>query len=231
MRIVRIGLDAAPGVLPALADFYGQRLALDVARRGGSLLVGAGATEIVFDAAPDGAEPFYHFALRVPRDRFDAARSWAEQRAGLLADHDTGRTTFRFDSWNADACYFEDPAGNIVELIAHHELPEESDAAGPFDGRELIGVCEVGVVVSDIAAAARPLIDAGVELWDGTLDRPDGLAFMGGRDGVLILSREGRPWMPTTRSARRHRVEVATGAPERVRVALDDAGRVGVTLR
>ena len=35
---------------------------------------------------------------------------------------------------------------------------------------------------------AAALEAVGIELWSGTLAEPGGLAFMGGRDGVLILS-------------------------------------------
>ena len=222
-------LGASARALPELARFYGGRLELEVLERDGSVEVGFGATRVAFVA--DDGEPFHHFAVRVPRNRFAAARAWIEERAGLLAEPDTGETTFRFERWNADACYFEDPAGNVVELIAHHELSDESSSTGAFEARELLGVCEVGLVGADVRAMARPLLDVGVELWDGTLDDPDGLAFMGGRDGVLILAREGRPWMPTTRPARCNRVEVATDAPERLHVSLDDAGGVVVTRR
>ena len=43
-----------------------------------------------------------------------------------MADEGSGETTFPFESWNAEACYALDPGDNIVELIAHHELPDES---------------------------------------------------------------------------------------------------------
>jgi hypothetical protein len=50
-------------------------------------------------------------------------------------------------------------------------------------------------------------VTLGIPLWDGTVDEPGRLAFMGDREGVLILSPEGRGWMPTGRSAEEHPVE------------------------
>jgi len=128
------------------------------------------------------------------------------KRAELLPDAETGRTTFDFTFWNAEACYVHDPCGNIVELIAHHELPEESPGDGGFDGRELIGVCELGAPGPDVPAMAQDLGSLGIELWDGTVDEPGRLAFMGGRDGVLILAPLGRAWLPTGRPAEPHPV-------------------------
>lgn len=49
--------------------------------------------------------PFYHFALRVPRNRLAMARDWLARHAELLPDEDSGETTFHFDNWNAEACY------------------------------------------------------------------------------------------------------------------------------
>jgi hypothetical protein len=118
----------------------------------------------------------------------------------------------RFDNWNADACYVEDPAGNIVELIAHGDLPEEG-TEGPFAANELLGVCELGLVGPDLAAMATALHEIGIELWDGSLESGR-LAFMGGREGVLILCPAGRGWMPTGRPAEPHSVE-ATVAGQR----------------
>ena len=133
-------------------------------------------------------------------------------------------------AWNAEACYALDPGDNIVELIAHHELPEESPEEGPFSGAELLGVCEVGLVVPDQREAARALEPLGIGLWDGTLDVPERLAFMGGRDGVLILTRPGRGWMPTGRPAEMHPVEAVVADPRGVEVTLPGTGHVVRTI-
>ena len=64
-------------------------------------------------------------------------------------------------------------------------------------------------------ATADALEPLGIGLWDGTLEEPGRLAFMGGRDGVLILSQPGRGWMPTGRAAEVWAAEVtAAGARE-----------------
>ena len=75
--------------------------------------------------------PFYHFALLVPGDRFDAALAWARERVELLPDRETGEVVFDFTNWDARAVYFHDPAGNIVELIAHRGIGE-GGVTGPF---------------------------------------------------------------------------------------------------
>ena len=179
MKILRARLQTAAGSADALREFWGDR-------------VGDTALEL----EPVQGRPFYHFALRVPRNRFPEAKEWLASRSPLLPGRD-GETTFEFDFWNAQACYALDPGDNIAELIAHRELPDESPVEGPFTESELLGMCELGVVGPDPRAMAAALEPLGIGLWSGTLDEPGGLAFMGGRDGVLILSEPGRGWMPT----------------------------------
>jgi hypothetical protein len=207
VHFLHVKLDAAEARVAALRRFYVGELGLPDARDGGTNpMVKVGTTVIEFTPVGRG-RPFYHFALRVPRNRFPAAREWLAGRTELLRDGQSGETTFRFDNWNADACYAHDPCGNIVELIAHHELPEESPEGTAFGAGELLGVCELGLVGADVGKMAGALVTLGIPLWDGSVDEPGRLAFMGGREGVLILSPEGRGWMPTGRAAEPHRVE------------------------
>jgi catechol 2,3-dioxygenase-like lactoylglutathione lyase family enzyme len=207
MQILNLKLEAAEARVGELWRFYAEELGFPEIRSGGTpLVLGFGRTVIEF--RPVGRRrPFDHFALRVPRNRFTAAREWLAKRTELLPDVESGSTEFRFDNWNADACYALDPCGNIIELIAHHELPEEGPEGIPFSANELLGVCELGLVGADTRKMASALVTLGIPLWDGTVDEPGRLAFMGDREGALILSPEGRGWMPTGRAAERHPVE------------------------
>jgi hypothetical protein len=212
MLILRVRLRIAATNGRALERFYTHELGLPAGASDSPYTFTAGSTVIEFEPVTSG-RPFYHFALRVPRNRFAAARDWLASRTELLPDRGTGERTFRFEAWNAEACYALDPGDNIVELIAHHKLPEESPEDGPFGAGELLGVCELGLIGPDTRAMAAALEPLGIGLWDGTLDELGRLAFMGGRDGVLILSRPGRGWMPTGRPAEMHPVDVVVAGP------------------
>jgi len=216
VRFVRVILEADESKADALRDFYAG--ALGLANAGPSTFQ-VGATTLEFRPAVQG-EPFYHFALRVPRNRFDAAQTWLGAHAALLPDEETGDTRFDFTFWNAEACYVHDPCGNIVELIAHHELPEETAGDGPFEGGELLGVCELGAAGDDIPAMAQALDALGIELWDGTIDEPGRLAFMGGRDGVLILAPLSRGWLPTGRPSEPWPVEAVVAGERDAEIVL-----------
>jgi hypothetical protein len=172
--------------------FYGGELGLPLERDA----IVVGETTLRFE--PSEGEPFYHFALLVPGDRFDAALPWAGERVELLTD------VVDFEPWDGRAVYFHDPAGNIVELIAHRGL-EENGRRGAFSAEELVGFSELGIV-GDQSARLEELESLGLELWDGSV-RPDRLAFVGERGRTLILAPVGRGWMPTGRPAEAHPVE------------------------
>lgn len=211
VKFLRVTLDAPAERLGALREFYGD--ALELRPRAGSsekAAFGVGETELEFRRSERSA--FYHFALLVPGDRFDAAHRWAASLARLLVDDESGADTFVFDSWRALASYFEDPAGNIVELIAHRGL-ERTGAAGDFHGSELVGVSELGLV-GDPRALARTLASAAqLHVWDGTLDEPGQLAFVGEPGRTLILTPVGRGWLPTGRPSEPHPLDVAIAGP------------------
>ena len=177
-----------------LRGFYGDGLGLPI--DGEAIVVGE--TRLHFEIE-EGSAAFYHFALLVPGDRFDAALEWAQERVELLGD------VFEFENWDAEAVYFHDPAGSIVELIAHHGL-EENGRDGPFAADELVGFSELGIV-GDRSRLLRQLETEGLELWSGTVDEPDRLAFVGEKGRTLILAPPGRGWLPTDRPAEPHRVD------------------------
>ena len=194
MEISSARLGAPSKLLAALDEFYAP----------------FGPTGLEFVAA--AGEPFYHFAFLVPGDRFDAAFDWAHARYGLFPRQD-GELVFDFSFWDALACYFEDPAGSIVELIAHRGL-EENGGSGPFSGDELLGLSEVGLV-GDVPAMARALEELDLRVWSGSADDPGGLAFVGEKARTLILCPVGRGWLPIDRRAEPHPVDVTlSGTPE-----------------
>jgi catechol 2,3-dioxygenase-like lactoylglutathione lyase family enzyme len=209
-RTRAVRLDAPRELFSALADFYCDGLGLEALDRSPSLLAArVGATRLDFRAAPPAALPFYHFAILVPGNRFTAARDWIEERADLLPDPETGETTFDFDNWNALACYCHDPVGNIVELIAVRGLGATGSPDEPFDSRDLLAVAEIGLVGPDTAAMAETLArEAGIHIWDGTVDEPGRLAFAGELGSTVILCPIGRGWLPTGRPAEVHPLEI-----------------------
>jgi hypothetical protein len=127
---------------------------------------------------------------------------------------------FEFENWSARACYFHDPAGNIVELIAHRGIGE-TGARGPFAGDELLGLSELGLVGDPATMAAELERLLGLRLWAGSAEVEGRLGFVGEQARTLILSPAGRGWLPTGRWAEPHPVEVVLSGPEEREAVLE----------
>jgi hypothetical protein len=226
-EIREVRLRAPAAVLPALADYYVDGLGFTRAPATPEVAIDVGRSRLSFVAASAGTEPFYHFAFLAPGDRFRQAQTWFGARAELLPGGSDGKTTFPFERWDALACYALDPAGNIVEVISHAGLAC-SGRTGAFEAGELVGLSEVGLVLERPAEAVEALAAAGVPLWDGGVEGPTDLGFVGSKARTLILSGPGRGWLPTGRPAEFHAldVEIETPVGDPVRVSVDDRGAV-----
>ncbi|MGA9857862.1 MAG: hypothetical protein WBQ18_08355 [Solirubrobacteraceae bacterium] len=215
LRITAAEVAADGADIAALRRFYVEQLGFAPAAGSGERLaagerlalnVGDGVLRFAAHQAPE--RPFHHFALLVPGDRQPAARDWITAEVPLLTRPGQTSTVFAFRDWDAEACYFHDPAGNIVELIAHHGRAE-SGRSGRFSAAELLGISEVGLVVTDLSAAGERLLAAGVEMWSGSLAGADALGFFGRQAHTLILCAPTRPWLPTGRPAQSHAITAA----------------------
>jgi catechol 2,3-dioxygenase-like lactoylglutathione lyase family enzyme len=187
MELVEIRLASAE--LEAQRSLYGEVLGLAVGATAGALAVGVGATRLVLAA---GSSSPQHFAIRIPSAAHADALVWLGARVQLLRDGE-GESRFAFPDWNADAAYFRDADANVVELIAHHDLPEPYEP--PFGPASMLGVCEVGVPVDDVGAYLDSLERrTGARRWSG-----DAVTFAaaGDKRGSLIVVRHGRAWYPT----------------------------------
>jgi catechol 2,3-dioxygenase-like lactoylglutathione lyase family enzyme len=195
VELVEIRLASAnPEAQRAL---YGAALGLEVSGGADILAVQIGATRLVFEAGPPSPQ---HFAARIPSAAYADALVWLAERVELLTGADGGRA-FAFPDWNADAAYFRDPDRNVVELIAHHDLPDPYRP--PFGPGSMLGVCEVGVPTDDVGAYLESLERrTGARRWSG-----DGASFAaaGDKRGSLIVVSRGRVWYPTSDA------EAATG--------------------
>src|SRR5947208_12410262 len=98
-----------------------------------------------------------------------SALDWIGRLAEVLPDPETAEVVFDFQSWDGQACYFHDPAGNIVELTAHRAIGA-TDATGPFAGSELLGFSELGLVGNTPAMARVLGMELQLQMWQGTVE-------------------------------------------------------------
>jgi catechol 2,3-dioxygenase-like lactoylglutathione lyase family enzyme len=183
---------------PNLADltpFYTQVLELPVLSQDATRLdCQAGRSTLILHQSDEAAPGHYHFAFDVPENQFQPAVDWLQQRTPLAANRE-GRVLFMFSSWNSDSVYFKDPDGNILEFIARHNQP--TAASVEFTARSLVAVSEVGLACPDVPAAVAAL---GEQLEASAYDGAgsDEFTAVGDENGLLIVVRQGRVWMPGT---------------------------------
>lgn len=179
--------------LHILAEFYAHILELPFTLRHGRLEVKAGWTSIVFVEEADfkGA---YHFAFNIPENQIALAKAWLARRTPLLKD-ERGNDHFSHSGWNADAVYFRDSAGNILELIARHDL--KNAVEGGFDSSRIVCVSEIGLPAQDVTGLAHDLC---ARLGLSVFRQAPHADFtpVGDNDGLFILPRENRIWYPNT---------------------------------
>lgn len=149
--------------LDTLKGFYCDSLGF--ALRGASdrrLTLAAGATEITFlNIASQGTDPWYHVAFNIPQNKLLPARRWQLRRTPLvpsparLQDPAFPDDVRHFRAWNAHSVFFYDPAGNLLEYIARHDL--SNDTPGAFSPADILYASEIGLSVEDQQEAAEHL--------------------------------------------------------------------------
>jgi len=175
-----------------------------------------GVTSLHFERATPPAP--YHIAFAIPPGSIQGAHAWARPRLAMLSDE-----LFDFSNWNADALYFEDPDGNVLELIAR-KGPERAFAVS-----DLIGVCELGLPVRHPPTAVAMLEDElGLDVFDGDRDL---FTAVGDPDGLFIVVRPGRNWLPTELAAAECPATVMVETPRRGKVRLGPVTIVSRTPR
>lgn len=176
-----------------LKDFYSNVLELPVNISNGKLEVKAGKTDLVFIEADD-FDGAYHFAFNIPENQILSAKEWLAPRIPLLKD-ERGNDDFHHDGWNADAVYFKDPAGNILEFIARHDL--KNAVEGEFNSGQILNVSEIGLPSQDVIAFANELCSR-LELSVFRQEPNENFTPVGDNDGLFILPKENRIWCPNT---------------------------------
>ena len=95
-----------------------------------------------------------------------------------------GRSCFRY----AHSVFFLDPAENIAEYIARHDL--KNDADGSFTKKDILHASEIAFVVDDVSAMASGLQGA----FNLSQYRSRGKSFraLGDEHGLLLVFERGR---------------------------------------
>jgi catechol 2,3-dioxygenase-like lactoylglutathione lyase family enzyme len=196
--------------LDAQKEFYACHLGLPlVAEQADRFAVQAGATVLEFVETEPGNEPCYHIAFNIPENQIEVALVWVRERAPIPLKRD-GESIYEFETWRAQAFYFFDPAGNLLELIARHTMENASREA--FGPGSFLCVSEVGVATEEVRATSIALIEA-LELKcypDPSTQPGEDFQALGNENGLFVVARRGRTWLGSDRSAQTFRSKVQT---------------------
>lgn len=214
IRALRL-LTAAP--LLEMRRFYRDKIGFNVlSETPDELTLQAGATRLTFlKAQPDqikgnagrgNGEPMYHFAFNIPCNKIEAARKWQLERTPLVPPRSEVRDSklpdhvWNFRHWNAHSVFFFDPAWNIVEYIARHDLKNHAADAKRFGTNDILHASEIGYVTTR-ADQSKTIAFMREKL--GLSEYPRGAEpwAMGDERGLLLcLGRLGEQWAEHTRT-------------------------------
>jgi catechol-2,3-dioxygenase len=175
-------------------DFYANLLKLPVSLTASRLEVRAGKTSIFFQQVAPDFDGAYHFAFNIPENHFRSAKEWMENRVSLLKD-DNAEDEFVSESWNTHTLYFKDPAGNVLELIARHNLKNAAD--GNFDSNQILNVSEIGIASDDVIGFTDELCRR-LNISVFNQEPEDTFTAIGDDNGLLIIVKKDRIWFPNS---------------------------------
>lgn len=196
-RLLRLQLlTAAP--LAKMKSFYHELLGLPlIEEKAAEFTFAGGQTPITFASAqPEHGVPFYHVAFNIPENKTRSAHDWQKPRTPLdrlnanLRDPDFPEDVVHFRHWNAHSIFFWDPAGNLIEYIARHDL--KNGAAGAFSAKDILYASEIAFISEDVTNTALEMRKAlELEQYRGGDDR---FRALGDEHGLLLVIIRGRRW-------------------------------------
>ena len=179
-----------------MIEFYNGLLNLKVLYQTlSSVSFKTGASVLTFNCdAEQDASPFYHFAFNIPEKKIRQAEEWQLKRTEIIEppNHlkdtpDFGKNIVYFRHWNAHSIFFYDPAGNLVEYIARHTLPDST--IGRFSEKDILYISEIGLVVNSVPESYEHISSHFcIQEYSISSDR---FLAMGDETGLLLLMAKG----------------------------------------
>lgn len=213
MRIVELKLYTTD--LKIQFDFYHKVLGLPlVGRKTNKISIQVGRTTLVFEQCKGEVAPYYHFAINISENKIQQALEWLGDKVKVTEDNQ--EQIIDFQSWNAHSIYFDDPAGNIVELIARHNLKNGSPQKEFTTMEDFHCIDEIGMPFSNVLEAVETIkSEYKLQNWKPASSN---FATVGDENGLFIVVRLGRKWYMSDKPAVEFPLEVSFLEPETEKV-------------
>lgn len=188
----------------------------------GSYTIGIGESKLTFRPKNTTNAPIYSFSISIPQNQVEKALDWLKNEGGkypdgptepvtIIKDEITGAEIINKPLYNANSVFFNDAAGNVIELIARNNI--DNAIEGDFSRESFLKISEAPIVTKQVRECEELLDEEfGLKAFPRTTS---GYRPVGGSDGVLLLVIPGRPWIPTqTVEAQQYDVIVTIQDPE-----------------
>lgn len=173
--------------LSEMKGFYEYQLGFRIVEEDdSSFTLAIGDSQLVFKASERAA--VYHFAFNIPGNQYTLAKGWASSRVSL--NRQDGMDEIYYANFNADAFYFQDPAGNIVEFIARRHI----DRMGNFTVDSLLNISEVSITTPHVKEVGDRIEAMDIPVRGNKGIEPTALNFLGQDDAFILLVAPKRTW-------------------------------------
>lgn len=202
--------------LEEMKGFYEYQLGLRIVEEDeASFTLAIGDSVLIFRQSARKA--VYHFAFNIPGNQFTLAKGWANARVPL--NRQEGMDEIFYANFNADAFYFEDPAGNIVEFIARRNV----DRLGDFTVDSLLNISEVSITTPFVEEVGEKLEALAIPVRGNKGIDPHALNFLGQGDAYILLVAPKRVWYFSKQRSEVHplAIELRNGQ----QIEIDEEGR------
>ncbi|MHA6252795.1 hypothetical protein [Oceanobacillus sp. CAU 1775] len=206
--------------LKAMRRFYANVLGLDIIEATDEkFTVKIGDTNLMFKASEEAAS--YHYAINIPGNQFSIMKHWIQERTKLLTFR--GKTEVFHRNLAADSMYFEDPAGNLVELIGRRNR----DLLGDLTKEAFYDVSEIGITTSHMEEVGDELQDLGLPLQQGAEVDVESLNYIGRDDHFVVLVPPAWEWEFSSKKSEAHPLEFTLTDGQHV--SIDKNGEIQIT--
>ncbi|WP_341202513.1 serine hydrolase [Planomicrobium okeanokoites] len=179
-----------------------------------SFMLAIGESQLIFRESDRPA--FYHFAFNIPGNQFTLAKGWASSRVEL--NRQEGMDEIYYSNFDADAFYFEDPAGNIVEFLGRRN----TDRMGNFTVDSLLNISEVSITTAHVAEVGKQIEDMDIPVRGNKGIDPASLNFLGQGAAFILLVAPKRTWYFSKKKSEVHPVSIEL--TDGRQIDIDDGG-------
>ena len=147
----------------------------------------------------------YHFAFNIPENKLEEAIEWCKNKVGLIVIEDQN-VIANFEAWNANAVYFYDNNGNLLEFISRYDL--ENASTENFSSKSILNISEIGIVTENPLELGNLLIEKQALEFFSKNNNSEVFSALGDDEGLLIIVKPNRNWYPTQTPSQSNPTEI-----------------------